>query len=223
MCAALLLAAVLSPSLSIVLGAASAPNDKRLKSAEAVLTDLSGSFDKGIPESLLQKASCVVIIPSVKRAAMGIGGQYGRGYMLCRKDGPKTWSAPAGIRIEGGSIGFQLGGSDTDVILLVMNSRGADRLLSSQFTIGAEAAVAAGPIGRQASAQTDATMRAEILAWSQSRGIYAGISLQGSTLRQDDGENRELYGSDLKNRDIVTGDVKPPAAAAGLIALLSKY
>ncbi len=141
--------------------------------------------------------------------------------MVCRK--AEGWSAPAGVRIEGGSIGFQLGGSETDVILLVMNQRGADRLLSSQFTIGAEAAVAAGPVGRQASAQTDATMMAEMLAWSRSRGIYAGISLQGSTLREDGGENKELYGSELSNRAIVTGDVKAPVAAAGLMKVLAKY
>lgn len=221
---------VLLVMASATLAASNAPvrNDERLKNAEAVLTDMAGSFDQGIPESLLNKAHCVVIIPGVKRAAIGFGGQYGRGYLVCRKGEPgaatpSEWSAPAGIRIEGGSIGFQLGGSDTDVILLVMNARGVDRLLSSQFTIGAEAAVAAGPVGRQASAQTDATLRAELLAWSQSRGIFAGISLQGSTLRQDSGENSELYGSPLSNRDIVSGVVKPPTAAAGLLAQLSKY
>lgn len=200
---------------------ASARDDERLKNAEQVLTEMAGSFDKGIPQSLLAKARCVVIIPGVKRAALGVGGQYGRGYIACRKAG--AWSAPGGVRIEGGSIGFQIGGSDTDVILLVMNDRGMDRLLSSQFTIGAEAAVAAGPVGRQASAQTDATMRAEMLAWSQSRGVYAGISLQGSTLRDDDSENRELYGSAMSNRAIVTGDVKAPAAAAALMKVLAKY
>jgi len=198
-------------------------NDERLKNAEAVLTEMAEAFDTGIPRSLLTKARCVVIIPSVRRAALGIGGQYGRGYMLCRRDEPNAWSAPAGIRIEGGSVGLQIGGSATDVILLVMNERGVDRLLSSRFTVGADASVAAGPVGRQASAQTDATMMAEILAWSKSRGVFAGISLQGSTLRTDGGENEELYGREIANREIVTGNVAVPEAAKSLVAALSKY
>jgi lipid-binding SYLF domain-containing protein len=198
-------------------------NDERLKNAEAVLTEMAEAFDTGIPRGLLEKAECVVIIPSVRRAALGIGGQYGRGYMLCRKNERTAWSAPAGIRIEGGSVGLQIGGSATDVILLVMNQRGVDRLLSSRFTVGADAAVAAGPVGRQASAQTDATMMAEILAWSKSRGVFAGISLQGSTLRTDGGENEELYGREITNREIVTGDVAVPEAAKSLHTAVSKY
>lgn len=198
-------------------------NDERLKNAEAVLTEMAESFDTGIPKSLLEKAACAVIIPSVRRAAIGFGGQYGRGYMVCRKDVASGWSAPAGIRIEGGSVGLQIGGSETDVVLLVMNERGVDRLLSSRFTVGADASVAAGPVGRQASASTDATMMAEILAWSKSRGVFAGISLQGSTLRTDSGENEELYGRELSTRDIVEGDITAPDAAKGLIDALRKY
>ena len=195
---------------------------ERLKNAEAVLSEMAGASDNGIPTSLIAKARCVVIVPGVKKAALGVGGQYGRGYLSCRKDGG-GWSAPGGVRIEGGSIGFQIGGSDTDVILLVMNQRGVDRLLSSKFTVGADAAVAAGPIGRQASAQTDATMMAEMLAWSRSRGVYAGISLQGSTLRDDAGENKELYGKELPNREIVKSNAAVPKGAEGFIAALSKY
>lgn len=206
----------------------------RLKNAEAVLTEMAGSVDTGIPRSLLAKAKCVVVVPGVKKAALGVGGQYGRGYIACRKAAPNSadaaapvvssrWSAPGGIRIEGGSVGFQIGGSDTDVILLVMNDRGVDRLLSSKFTVGADAAVAAGPIGRQASAQTDATMMAEMLAWSRSRGVYAGISLQGSTLREDSGENKELYGKEIPNREIVKGNTAVPTVAASFIAALGKY
>jgi lipid-binding SYLF domain-containing protein len=135
---------------------------------------------------------------------------------------PGGWSAPGAIRIEGGSIGFQIGGSDTDVILLVLNDRGADRLLSSRFTVGADAAVAAGPVGRQAQAETDATMMAEILAWSRSRGVFAGISLKGSTLREDGGENKDLYGREISNKDIVNGNVTAPPAAAPLMAVLAK-
>ena len=194
----------------------------RLGNATTVLDEMAGAPDKGIPTSLLQKARCVVIIPGVKKGAIGIGGQYGRGYLSCRKQ-EGGWSAPGGIRIEGGSVGLQIGGSDTDVILLVMNQRGIDRLLSSRFTVGADAAVAAGPVGRQASAQTDATMMAEILAWSRSRGIFAGISLQGSTLREDNGENKELYGKEVPNREIVTGKIAAPEAAAGLLRALSKF
>jgi lipid-binding SYLF domain-containing protein len=197
-------------------------DDERLQTAATVLTEMTSSADNDIPASLMQKAKCVVVIPGVKKAALGIGGQYGRGYIACRRDVPGGWSAPGAIRIEGGSIGFQIGGSDTDVILLVLNDRGADRLLSSRFTVGADAAVAAGPVGRQASAETDATMMAEILAWSRSRGVFAGISLKGSTLREDDGENKDLYGREISNKDIVNGTVTAPPSAAPLMAVLAK-
>ena len=194
---------------------------ERLKDAELVLTEMAGAGDAGIPTSLLTKAQCVVVVPSLKKVALGFGGQYGRGYLSCRRQG--GWSAPASLRIEGGSFGLQIGASATDVILLVMNERGMDRLLSNEFKVGADAAVAAGPMGREASAQTDITMRAEMLAWSKSRGAYAGIALQGSTLRQDTGENKELYGKELTNREIVTGTIAVPAAAQGFIKALSKY
>jgi lipid-binding SYLF domain-containing protein len=197
-------------------------DDERLQTAATVLTEMTSAADNDIPASLMQKAKCVVVIPGVKKAALGIGGQYGRGYISCRRDVPGGWSAPGAIRIEGGSIGFQIGGSDTDVILLVLNDRGADRLLSSRFTVGADAAVAAGPVGRQAQAETDATMMAEILAWSRSRGVFAGISLKGSTLRVDGGENKDLYGREISNKDIVNGNVTAPPAAAPLMAVLAK-
>jgi lipid-binding SYLF domain-containing protein len=196
-------------------------DDERLADAAIVLREMSESADTGIPRSLLEKARCVVVIPAVKKAAIGIGGQYGRGYISCRRDG--RWSAPGGVRIEGGSIGFQIGGSETDVVMAVLNERGVDRLLSSRFTVGADAAVAAGPVGRQASAQTDATMMAEILAWSRSRGVFAGLSLQGSTLREDSDENKQLYGRELPNREIVTTGISAPPAAADLMAVLGRY
>ena len=195
---------------------------ERFKNAQAVLTEMAGSADKGIPQGLIAKAKCVVIVPGVKKAALGVGGQYGRGYLSCRKEAG-AWSAPGAIRIEGGSVGLQIGGSDTDVILLVMNDRGVERLLSSRFTVGADAAVAAGPVGRQASAQTDATMTAEILAWSRSRGVFAGISLEGSTLREDGGENKALYGKEVPNREIVKGNTSVPTVAQSFITALSKY
>ena len=209
--------AVLLAGPSLVLTA----DSERLKDASLVLTEMAGMGDKGIPTSLIAKSRCIVIIPSLKKAAFVVGGQYGRGYMSCRKDG--SWSGPAGIRVEGGSVGFQIGGSATDVILLVMNERGVDKLLGNEFKVGADASVAAGPIGREASAQTDITMRAEMLAWSRSRGVFAGVALQGSTLREDSGENKELYGRAVTNREIVTGQVAAPKVAEDFLKALSKY
>jgi len=197
-------------------------DEERLRNTATVLKEMATSADTGIPQGLLAKARCIVVVPGVKKAALGVGGQYGRGYVSCRQTGG-GWSAPGGVRIEGGSVGFQIGGSDTDVIMAVMNERGVDRLLSSRFTVGADAAVAAGPVGRQASAQTDATMMAEILAWSRSRGVFAGISLQGSTLRDDSGENKALYGKELSNREIVTSPIVPPSAANELMETLKKF
>ena len=208
-------------SLSLVAPAVLRADADRLSDATAVLQEMAGTPDASIPKDLFAKAECVVIIPGVKKGAIGFGGQYGRGYMACRTKG--GWSAPSGMRIEGGSVGFQIGGSSTDVILLVMSGRGVDKLLSSKFTVGADAAVAAGPLGRQASAQTDATMHAEMLAWSRSRGVFAGVSLQGSTLRTDSDENKQLYGKDLSAREIVRGNVAAPAAARELMAALAKY
>ena len=195
----------------------------RLKTAETVIKEMAGSADKGISEDLFAKAKCVVIIPGVKKGAIGVGGQYGRGYISCRHGQRNEWSAPGGIRIEGGSIGLQIGGQDTDVIMLVMNDRGVDRVLADKFTVGADAAVAAGPVGRQASAQTDATMMAEMLALSRTRGVFAGVALQGSTLREDSSENKALYGKEMSNKDIVRSDLTIPVAAKGLIAELARY
>jgi lipid-binding SYLF domain-containing protein len=207
--------------VTAVAGPTVAADDDRLRTAATILNEMTQAGDSGIPQGLLAKAKCVVVVPGVKKAALGFGGQYGRGYISCRREAG-GWSAPAGIRVEGGSVGFQIGGSETDVILAVLNDRGVDRLLSSRFTVGADASVAAGPVGRSAAAQTDATMMAEILAWSRARGVFAGISLQGSTLRDDDGENRELYGREVSNREIVTGSMAAPAAAADLMAALEK-
>src|SRR6266446_1730154 len=167
---------------------------KRLEESATVFSEIMATPDKGIPQDLLAKAHCIVIVPGLKKGAFIVGGKYGKGYLSCRKKSGVGWSAPGTVRIEGGSVGFQIGGSETDVILLVMNERGADRLLSSKFTLGGEGEVAAGPVGRSATAQTDAYMRAEILSWSRSRGVFAGISLQGATLRQDLDDNATLYG-----------------------------
>jgi lipid-binding SYLF domain-containing protein len=196
---------------------------RRLDEAAAVFSEIMGSPDKGIPQDLLQDAHCIVIVPELKTAALGIGGKYGKGYLSCRNKSGVGWSAPATVRVEGGSVGFQIGASSTDVIMLVMTERGADKLLASKFTLGAEGSVAAGPVGRTASAKTDAQMHADILSWSRSQGLFAGVALEGATLRQDLDDNATLYGKPLANRDIVTKGVTAPAAAAKLIALLNRY
>ena len=196
---------------------------KRLREAASVFSEVMAAPDKGIPQDLLEKAHCIVIVPSLKTAAFLVGGKYGKGYLSCRNKSGSGWSAPGTVRIEGGSVGFQIGGSTTDLIMLVMSERGADKLLSSKFTLGAEGSVAAGPVGRTATAQTDVQMHAEILSWSRSQGLFAGLALEGATLRQDLDDNAALYGSKLENRDIVTNGRPAPQAAAALIALLNKH
>ena len=196
---------------------------QRLKAAAAALSEIMATPDKGIPQDLLEKAHCIVIVPELKTAAFVVGGKYGKGYLSCRNTTGAGWSAPGTVRIEGGSVGFQIGASSTDLIMLVMNERGADKLLSSKFTLGAEASVAAGPVGRTTTAQTDAQMHADILSWSRSQGLFAGIALEGATLRQDLDDNATLYGKPLDNRQIVTTGVRAPVAAAKLLALLNRY
>jgi len=187
----------------------------RLDASAETLRDMMKADDRGIPQDLLDKSRCVVVVPGMKKAGFIFGGKYGRGYAVCRRTGGVGWSAPAAVRVEGGSVGFQIGASETDVILLVMNDGGMKRLLSDKFTIGGEASAAAGPVGRNASAQTDAGMKAEMLSYSRSRGLFAGVSLEGATLRPDEETNRELYGKDVTNREILTtGDFRAPAAAA---------
>ena len=195
----------------------------RLNDAAAVLTEVMDAPDKGIPQDLLENAHCIVIVPGLKKGASIVGAKFGKGFVSCREKASHKWSGPAAVRVEGGSVGFQIGGSETDVILLVMNDRGADRLLSSKFTLGGEGEVAAGPVGRTATAQTDAKFTAEILSWSRSRGVFAGVSLQGATLREDDDANQVLYGKKLQNREIVEKNVAPPPAAERLMSLLNRY
>lgn len=196
---------------------------KRLDEASAVFSEVMATPDKGIPEDMLANAHCIVIVPGLKTGAFVVGGKYGKGYVSCRNTTGDGWSAPGTVRIEGGSVGFQIGGSQTDLIMLVMNERGADKLLSSKFTLGAEGSVAAGPVGRTATAQTDAQMHAEILSWSRSQGLFAGLALEGATLRQDLDDNATLYGKKLENRQIVTTHVPTPKSAMKLIGLLNKY
>ena len=196
---------------------------ERLTEASTVLSELMSAGDKGIPSDLVEKAQCAVIVPGLKKGAFIIGGQFGKGFITCRGRGDRGWSAPAAIKMEGGSVGLQIGGSETDVILLVMNQRGADRLMQSEFTLGGEGEVAAGPVGRDASAQTDAKMSAEMLSWSRSRGVFAGIALKGSTLRADRGENEVLYGRDLDTRDVVKGKVAATREGRSLVSALTNY
>lgn len=196
--------------------------EKRVGESTRVLKEIL-NIPEGIPQNLLDKAECVVIIPSVKKFAFGFGGSYGRGAMICRTgqelDGP--WGPPSMFRLEGGSFGLQLGGSATDFVLLVVNPRGVDSLLKSKVKLGADAMAAAGPKGRSATAETDALMTAEILSYSRSRGLFAGVSLKGSTLREDSSANEELYNSKVTAREIVMdGKVSTPASAKELVALL---
>jgi lipid-binding SYLF domain-containing protein len=186
--------------------------DDRLDASADALADMMRAADSGIPQDLIDKAHCVVVIPGMKKAGFIFGAEYGRGFAVCRRHSG-GWSAPAAMRSEGGSFGFQIGASDTDVVLLVMNDGGMKHLLSDKFTLGGDATVAAGPIGRAATAQTDAELQAEVLSYSRSHGLFAGISLTGATLRPDGETNRELYGHDSTNREILTGDFKTPAAA----------
>ena len=198
--------------------------EDRVKDAGQVLKEILNIPDD-IPQDLLDKAECIVVLPSVKKAAIGIGGSYGRGVMICRGGQHYTgsWGAPAMYALEGLNIGFQLGGQATDFVLLVMNPSGAKSLLSSKVKLGADASAAAGPKGRSAEAATDVVMKAEVLSYSRSKGLFAGVSLEGSTLRSDGSANEKLYGRKLSAEDIIRGGkVRAPAAAAELIALLNK-
>jgi lipid-binding SYLF domain-containing protein len=213
------LAVALLFCLPVVMHAEATP--KRLNSAAGVLGEIMSTPDKGIPMDLMLRAQCIVVIPGVKQGAFGVGAKYGKGFFSCRKGA--DWSAPGSVRIEGGSVGFQIGVNETDVILLVLNRKGADRLLSTQFTIGGEAEAAAGPVGRASTAQTDASMRAEMLSWSRSRGAFAGISLQGATLRQDQNDNADIYGRKLSNKEVINGPTAWPQDGSELHSVLRRY
>ncbi len=203
---------------------AATKNRERLNEATAVVQEVMSAPDKGIPEDLMNKAHCVVVIPGLKKGAFIFGAHYGKGYVTCRQKGIRGWSAPATVRVEGGSVGFQIGGTETDVILLVMNARGAESLMKSKFTIGGTAQAAAGPVGRATTADTDAAMRAEMLSYSRSRGVFAGISLQGATLREDLDSNKAMYGQRLTTAEIVRErKVKPTAAGAKFLSTLERY
>jgi SH3 domain-containing YSC84-like protein 1 len=209
-------------SMSVPLFASKGKQIDRLEESAIVLQEIMNIPEGGIPTDLLRKSECIIIIPSMKKAAFGIGGNYGRGALLCRTT-DNNWSAPVMVSITGGSFGLQIGGSSTDIILLVMNKRGINKLLESKFTIGGDATAAAGPKGRSAAAATDAQMRAEMLCYARSRGLFAGISIQGSVLKPERGDNEDLYGKVIDPKTIVSGQVRVPGPAKKLVAELKQY
>jgi len=193
----------------------------RISDSARVFQEIMNAPDRGIPQDILAKAQCVGIIPGVKKAGFIVGAKYGKGIMVCRT--PEGWSAPSTVIVEGGSFGFQIGAGETDVVLVVQNRSGERKLMQDKFTLGASAGAMAGPVGRTAAAETDAQLHAEILSYSRSRGLFAGVDLSGSTLRPDHEDNRALYGPGVTQRQILTGRVSPPAAADQLYSELNQY
>lgn len=194
---------------------------ERISDAGAVLHEIMSAPDRGIPQDILGNAQCVGIIPGVKKVGFIVGAKYGKGILVCRNG--NGWSAPSTVIIEGGSVGLQLGAGETDVVLVVQNRDGEQKLMQDKFTLGASAGAMAGPVGRTAQAETDAQMHAEILAYSRSRGLFAGIDLGGATLRPDNDANRDVYGRPVTQRQILYGEVAPPPGAARLYAELGRY
>jgi lipid-binding SYLF domain-containing protein len=210
-------AAIIAPSLC----AQEETPDHRLRSAADVLRETLGAPDRGIPRDLIEKAQCVVVVPGLKKAAFVVGADYGKGYAICRHEG--GWSGPAAVRFSGGSFGPQIGLESTDIVLLVMDRKGMENLARDKFTIGADASAAAGPVGRTTSADTDASLHAEILSWSRAHGAFAGVSLNGTIVSKDGGEDKRLYGSEVSNEAIIMGQVPAPAVASGLTSVLAQY
>jgi lipid-binding SYLF domain-containing protein len=217
----LFLAAALFPS-GRAFCSGSIEHRQRLHEATLVLRELVMKPDKAIPQHILDRSECIVVIPGMKKGAFFVGARYGKGYLSCRQKSNAAWSAPGTVRIEGGSVGLQIGGSESDIVMLIMNRPGVERLLGNQFTIGGAAAAGAGPVDRSVKTMTDASRTAEILSWSRTRGVFAGVSLQGATLRQDLDENFFLYGKMLDNRQIIEGNPPVPAIAKEFIATLTR-
>ena len=200
-----------------------ADNIKRIHESAMVLHEILNAGDKTIPEDLLSRAQCVGIVPNLKRVGFVVGAKYGKGIVTCRVNEGRGWSAPSTILVEGGSIGLQIGAGETDVVFIVTHRSGMDKLMADKFTIGADAAAMAGPVGRSTSADTDVLMKAEILSYSRAHGVFAGVSLQGATLSPDHDDNRILYGPGVTQREILTGRVRPPRAADALFTELNRY
>jgi lipid-binding SYLF domain-containing protein len=220
-----LVAAFLCVSLSgVALAAEGGREAERLEKAAEVISEIMGTPEKGIPRDLLNKAVCVGVIPSEKKLAFGVGGSFGRGVLVCRRGGTGAWASPSMFTVGGANFGFQLGGQATDFVLVVMNAKGAQKLLQSKVKLGADAAAAGGPVGRTAEGATDVQMQAEILTYSRARGLFAGLSLEGQVVKQDNDANERLYGHKVDPKDILfRGTVPPPAAASALDATLTKY
>ncbi len=193
----------------------------RVQAAADVLNEIQGAADKGIPQEILSRSECVAVVPSMLKGGFIFGGKYGRGLASCRT--PKGWSAPAFFTVGGGSFGLQIGGQAVDLVMLIMNKKGMQRLLNSQFTLGGDASVAAGPVGREAEGDTDWTMRAEVLTYSRARGVFAGLTLNGAVIKQDKSSTRDFYGHMVTFRAALTGDVEPPAAASPFLTTLAKW
>ena len=207
---------------AFVAGAQEQTPDHRLRNAADVFHEVMASPDKGIPRGLLERAQCVVIVPGMKKAAFIVGGDYGKGYAVCR-DASGMFAAPDPVALSGGSFGPQLGVDSTDVILLIMNDRGLNHLMADKFKIGGEAAAALGPVGRDAAADTDASLRSEILSWSRTHGLFAGVSLDGTVVAHDKGETQKMYGREYSGRELIRGNVPPPPASAELDNELNAY
>jgi lipid-binding SYLF domain-containing protein len=210
-------------SLSSGLLLADKETDERLQNAATAFQEIMSAPDKGIPGEVLNKAECVVIVPGMKKAGFIVGGSFGRGSISCRGKDKASWGAPAMVELGGGSVGFQIGASATDVVMLVMNRSGIESLLKSKFTLGGDASVAGGPVGRSSTAETDAAMKAKILSYSRSRGAFAGVSLTGMTLNQDEDANKAVYGKQLDSEQILGGTVAMPPGAKPLTQTLTKY
>lgn len=197
--------------------------DERLANAAKAFNEIMSVPDKGIPGSVLNKAECVVVVPGMKKGGFIVGGSFGRGTVSCRTKDKSGWGAPAMVELGGGSVGFQIGAEATDVVMLIMNREGIDSLLKDKFTVGGDASVAAGPVGREATAETDVALKAKILSYSRSKGVFGGVSLQGTTLHQDEDAIKAVYGKQLNASDILGGGIATPPAAMQLNQVLTKY
>jgi len=200
-----------------------AEETKRMNESASVLTEIMDAKDQSIPQDLLENAHCVGIVPNLKRIGLIVGAKYGKGVLSCRTSDGHGWSAPSVIRIEGGNIGLQIGAGETDVVFVVMNAKGEDQLMKDKFTVGVDVTGMAGPVGRSAEAKTDALLRAEIVSYSRSHGLFAGVTLDGATLRPDSEDNRDLYGREITQKEILRGEVARPAGFDRLLATLNRY
>ena len=198
-------------------------HNKRIRESATVLNEIMSAGDKGIPKDMLEKAQCVGVVPNLKRVGLIVGGKYGKGVLTCRLGNGPAWSAPSTIRIEGGSVGLQIGVGETDLIFIVMNESGVNKISQDKFTVGADASVMAGPVGRSAAAETDAVMKAEILAYSRSHGLFAGISLEGATLRPDNSDNEKIYGHPVTQKQLLHGNETPRPSSRALFDELDKW